>query len=139
MDLEKKIWAASTVLFLTVGIAALGHTAWLVCTVVAILLGRLDGGLLHLHTPTLDPAENNPHVDIPLFVLMSTASYFCVLMMVRPLATDFGIYSMDSFGTGRQTWLAFGLCTLMIFLQLIMERQAVVHVAARRDQLEFLS
>ncbi|KAH0721413.1 hypothetical protein KY290_006409 [Solanum tuberosum] len=41
MDLEKKIWAAFAVLFLTVGIAALGHTAWLVCAVIAILLGVL--------------------------------------------------------------------------------------------------
>ncbi|KAL3341931.1 hypothetical protein AABB24_026113 [Solanum stoloniferum] len=167
MDLEKKIWAAFAVLFFTVGIAALGHTAWLVCTVIAILLGGLF--VVHGFLPVLNigpPTDaddldipgmvaffifahplsilqkNNPHVDVPLFVLMSTASYFCVLMMVRPLATDFGIlhglcdmtvFLAKEYGTGRQTWLAFCLCTLMIFLRLIMERRAVVHVAARRD------
>lgn len=41
MDLVKKIWVASAVLFLTVGMGALGYTSWLLFTVVAIVLGGL--------------------------------------------------------------------------------------------------
>ncbi|KAM3248096.1 hypothetical protein P3L10_009864 [Capsicum annuum] len=41
MDVEKKIWAASAMLFLTVGMGSLGHAALLVGTVVATLLGGL--------------------------------------------------------------------------------------------------
>ncbi|KAM3320148.1 hypothetical protein P3S67_007348 [Capsicum chacoense] len=159
MDLEKKLWAASRVLFLFVGMAALGHAAWLVGPVMAIALlggyfvvsgflrvlnigavpvGSFDGLGLAVSwlflLPLLSLQKENPHGHVTLFLLMCTASFFCVLMMVRPLNTDFGVLyglcyltaslASEEFGTGWQTWLAISLGTLMISLRAIMEMQA---------------
>nr|XP_016436871.1 PREDICTED: uncharacterized protein LOC107762984 [Nicotiana tabacum] len=117
MDIEQKIWASAAVLFLTTGMAAFDHAAWLICTAAALLLGGLFvirnfppvlyippyvvlplahfcEGIVMIFTPLLLKLLSGLQVDKPLlslFLFMSAASYFCVLMMFRPVVTDFSL------------------------------------------------
>lgn len=172
MDIEQKIWASAAVLFLTTGMAAFDQAAWLICTAAALLLGGIFvirnfppvlyiapylvlpiahfcEGVIMIFTPVFLKLLSGLQVDKPLlslFLFMSAASYFCVLMMFRPVVTDFALlYSLcylciflaaegHGFGFGWPTWLAPSLSSLLCVLRIILEFRADVRAAARRDQ-----
>ncbi|KAG5616668.1 hypothetical protein H5410_016492 [Solanum commersonii] len=133
MDLEKKIWAAFAVLFLTVVHGFLRLNIGLPPDAGAIDFPGMVAFFIFT-PPLLILQKNNPHVHVTLFLLMSIASYFCVLMMVRPLVTDFGLLhglfymavflANEEFGTQWPYWLASGLSALMIILRVVMEMRA---------------